>query len=466
MPLFVDFSVVHDGVGSFEIFVEYDNSTLEVQEITNEALENIELILIDDSTFKISWNHSLTVKQGSQFNGKLLDIVFSYVGGDTELLFLPEFSEVKNLNNRVMDVDYQNGVIEAAVVSLELSTITAVPGEVNVCQTSLIIVQLKNSSDEHISGSAGAVTLYSNLGALSDVYDNNDGTYTATLSVVLPVSAGTATVTGQFEGDDFEDYALVEIYPEPALFCPDNIFIEIGEGSYGDDVFFAANTCGTPTPTLTYMLGDVTITPPYFFSTGIHQVDVFGDYPCGVLSCSFLVEVVLANINLSDEFIDETRCYGATGMITIHNSTVSSLGNLTLIAGKTILFFSGFDVERDGHLHAYISNVLCENPTPLVVSKTTETIISEKHNSRMKNDTFIKIYPNPTAGIITLELSDNPDPTDIAVEIYNIVGEKLLSAELRGSTRYDLDLGSLSRGVYIIRVLNGENTGLEKMIRH
>jgi hypothetical protein len=161
-----------------------------------------------------------------------------------------------------------------------------------------------------------------------------------------------------------------------------------------------------------------------------------------------------------DEF-----CFGAEKTITVQNGLLVTGGSITLIAVESIHLLPGVSVQSNGHLHAYISNVLCENPTPLMASKEVDALISEEYSSNMKQDAFFRLYPNPTTGVFTLELSEDIASTETTVEIFSIVGEKLLSTKLHGSNKYDFDLGSLPRSIYIVRVMNGENAGLEKVIR-
>src|SRR5690606_17087872 len=56
--------------------------------------------------------------------------------------------------------------------------------------------------------SGGTVALYTSLGELSDFQDNADGTYTATLTSLVP---GTAIISGTLDGNDLADTAGVEI---------------------------------------------------------------------------------------------------------------------------------------------------------------------------------------------------------------------------------------------------------------
>ncbi len=108
--------------------------------------------------------------------------------------------------------------ITEGLPNLAISTITADPLSITSDETSTITVQLKDQWGNIIINSRGNVGLETDLGLLSGLTDNSDGTYTATLSA-NNTGTGTATIEGSFTGTgnasavsgDFSDDAQVEI---------------------------------------------------------------------------------------------------------------------------------------------------------------------------------------------------------------------------------------------------------------
>lgn len=103
-----------------------------------------------------------------------------------------------------------NGVINNHIPidpnpSTATSTITASPASIAAdgTATSTITVQLKDANGNDLSTSGGTVTLSTDLGTLSTVTDNGDGTYTATLTSAT--TAGTATISGTLAGTAITD---------------------------------------------------------------------------------------------------------------------------------------------------------------------------------------------------------------------------------------------------------------------
>ena len=68
--------------------------------------------------------------------------------------------------------------------------------------------------------------------------------------------------------------------------------------------------------------------------------------------------------------------------------------------------------------------------------------------------------PNPTENLIYLSASKNIGN----VEIFNLVGQKSLSTDLRAS-KGALDISNLSRGIYIMNVAIDKNIGTYKLIK-
>ncbi len=100
-------------------------------------------------------------------------------------------------------------------VSVAQSTVTAQPGRIvaDGAATSTITVQLRDANNNDLTASGGRVRLATDLGALGAVRDNNDGTYTATLTSAT--TAGMATVSGTLDGAAITDTAQVVFTPGP-----------------------------------------------------------------------------------------------------------------------------------------------------------------------------------------------------------------------------------------------------------
>jgi surface protein len=193
---------------------------------------------------------------------------------------------------------------------------------------------------------------------------------------------------------------------------------------------------------------------------------IFGDSPSGE-NCSppvVVQDLVLHAINLQH---GESFCYDATQTITATNFTVENGASAVFIAGQSITFGTGFVVQSGGNLHASITltQEFC-NQTSLASSSeiTDRQSVSEPENkTAIAKDSFFKLFPNPTTGLFKLELSEIT--STIIVEVYGLMGKQILWQEVTGHQPFEFDLSLQPRGIYIVRVLNGDAIESQRIIR-
>jgi uncharacterized repeat protein (TIGR03803 family) len=85
-------------------------------------------------------------------------------------------------------------------------------------------------------------------------------------------------------------------------------------------------------------------------------------------------------------------------------------------------------------------------------------------NQVKANNENVKVFPNPSAGVFTIESS--VISLQSTVEVYNMLGEKVFTQYSIPSTQYQIDLTNQPAGIYLYRVIaeNGELVGEGKMI--
>ena len=54
----------------------------------------------------------------------------------------------------------------------------------------------------------------------------------------------------------------------------------------------------------------------------------------------------------------------------------------------------------------------------------------------------------------------------ITVEIYSMLGERILQTQLSGQQQYEFNLSGRPGGVYLVRVVRGDEVGVEKVVKH
>jgi hypothetical protein len=75
----------------------------------------------------------------------------------------------------------------------------------------------------------------------------------------------------------------------------------------------------------------------------------------------------------------------------------------------------------------------------------------------------IKIYPNPTGGIIYIE-ADKIFPIQSKVIVTDIYGKAVFIKDLINAKRQELDLTCLSKGMYFLQIQNRNNNYLQKVV--
>ena len=184
---------------------------------------------------------------------------------------------------------------------------------------------------------------------------------------------------------------------------------------------------------------------------------------------------VAGNVTLQgvDVVNGQDICFDASNTLTVAGGgstfIVQNGGNVNLIAGHNIRILEGTSVRSGAYLHAFISNDYCTLPPVMLAvdeeSDTYDEIVSEKSAEvfETQTDDFFRVYPNPTNGRVMLEFSEPTSNT--LVEVYGLIGERILAKEISGYSLYELDLTSQPQGVYLVKVSNGNSVVLKKIIK-
>lgn len=142
---------------------------------------------------------------------------------------------------------------------------------------------------------------------------------------------------------------------------------------------------------------------------------------------------------------------------------VQSTGSVNHIAGVNIIYYPGTKVDLGGYMHGTISTTTFCNPyihqSPAVIAGVETPAIGSPNNS------FFKIYPNPTPGKFTLELNGDVTSSQVHVEIFGVLGDRILSKDMQIERKQEFSLAEKPTGVYIIHVTSGLNSETEKIIK-
>jgi PKD repeat protein/photosystem II stability/assembly factor-like uncharacterized protein len=160
----------------------------------------------------------------------------------------------------------------------------------------------------------------------------------------------------------------------------------------------------------------------------------------------------------------QADCFDSRQTITVAGGgtffTVQNGGSATMIAGGKILYEPGTLASHGCYMHGYISPGGPYCGTPVMQQYGT----GEEEARFTSSKSFFKVYPNPTAGFFTLELTGSDPTIPLQVEIYSSKGNKVFSRNLGGNLKYDLSLAGRPAGLYFIRIVSKENMGSVKIV--
>ncbi len=191
-----------------------------------------------------------------------------------------------------------------------------------------------------------------------------------------------------------------------------------------------------------------------------------------------ILEDMPDNLNLYDLFITDgmVECFSALiSIITAGENSdfiIYNGGSVELIAGESIHMLPGTTVEYGGYLLARIAvndDDYCGIPRAKEIAPkpvtSKEDVVFAAFPYKIRENGFFKLYPNPTDGTFTLELANAEPKQSITVDVYGMLGGRLFTEELPPQRLHTLSLKGHQPGIYIIRVMKGDNVGVERLIK-
>jgi hypothetical protein len=180
--------------------------------------------------------------------------------------------------------------------------------------------------------------------------------------------------------------------------------------------------------------------------------------------------------------VDSSYCFNATQTITTAGDgttfIVESGGDAELIAGLNILMMPGTHALSGSYMLARITTdgFYCDGRVPVIVA--APEILKQIGDIPVQMlmtpvETFgthpglasFKVYPNPTPGLFTLEISNFDLKEKANVTIYGVRGERIQEKEIFGEQRPVFSIEGQLPGIYLIRVLGNNLIGIKRIIK-
>ena len=234
--------------------------------------------------------------------------------------------------------------------------------------------------------------------------------------------------------------------------------------------YVTADVKGTEADIFCFKVDPAPFTAYNAANTGANTIDVHGLASFGTFTGNLGDASIPPDVrSLQDKTISTgPECADANQTLLIAgNGTtylVTSTGDVEHIARTNIIYYPGTKVDLGGHMWGHISTTFC-NPyqhpgvQAPVVAGTDNPGIGNPNNS------FFKIYPNPTPGKFTLELNGDVTNAQVHVEIFGVLGDRILSKDMQVDRKQEFSLIEKPTGVYVIHVTSGLNSETEKIIK-
>lgn len=220
-----------------------------------------------------------------------------------------------------------------------------------------------------------------------------------------------------------------------------------------------------------------TVSNAQAIASGTYTVTVTNSYNCPATS-NVLVTVyqqpavsqTLANITVAS---GQSVCKDAQQLIVTGGNgtayTVSAGGSSLLVAGQKINMLPGTIVQRNGYLRAYIelACVYCNLQKNGAIAEPQAAEISRE--SSVMPETIksgVKVYPNPTSGLLNIELTGTDAGQDAQLSLISLAGNLLLSQNSPAQQTHHMNLESLQAGLYLLHITTKNQDLILKVIKH
>ncbi len=131
-------------------------------------------------------------------------------------------------------------------------------------------------------------------------------------------------------------------------------------------------------------------------------------------------------------------------------ATVYKADSVTFVVPATGTYVLGFEGK----------NTVATNQAFLGIDDINIKDLGFTGISTVTNSSDLSIYPNPTTGLLNITTT----ATNATVEFYNVMGQNVMSKTLANGAN-TIDMGSLSDGVYSVRIMQNNTLTIGKIIK-
>jgi hypothetical protein len=161
---------------------------------------------------------------------------------------------------------------------------------------------------------------------------------------------------------------------------------------------------------------------------------------------------IIAKATIKSQYVMQTReITPLSGHVTYNSTRVHfGLGDAEQVDTLIIRWPSG---HVDKHVHVQANQIYqaIENEVPVGIRQLSLQLLEQD----------LRIYPNPTNNLVTIETGIS-DP--YYIDIISLNGQLILSEYIEG-TSYQIDLSTIGKGIYFIRIRSKDFVNTKKIIK-
>ncbi len=263
---------------------------------------------------------------------------------------------------------------------------------------------------------------------------------------------------------------IIDVEP-PEIEDIDDIDVLAAQGASGANAYWdtpeITDNCTVASVEASHNSGD-------FFPIGETMVTYTATDPSGnQAQQSFTITVKVSTIpdflhldglNISQD--DGPQCFEAAVAIYMMNSIVESGAEVNLVAGEYIRILPETHIQHGSKFMALIDldGTFCGYIKTLPAIEEPDVITVEAPERTREAGLFFKVYPNPTHDRFTVELFHYEAGKPVTIEVYSMLGERILHEILPADRQHMFSLEAQHPGLYLVRVLQGDRTGVERLI--
>ncbi len=289
----------------------------------------------------------------------------------------------------------------------------------------------------------------------------NDGTVNSLPDVVVitVTNANTAPVANAGADQTVEEGTLVTLNGTASSDADSDPLTYLWTAP--DGITLNDNTLAQPTFTAPIVSTSTT----YEFSLVVNDGTV-NSLPDVVVITVNPAATVPATLTIENRTVSGTECFNAQQTITVAGEggpvTFENNSVATLIAGQNIIFLPGFHAVAGSNVQAYISDVFCDAAPIMALPEEKSALVDtdEDNSTPGSEEKSIKVFPNPSKGMVSIALSNYTEPA--LVNVYSLQGKTVASMLINSTVT--IDLGHLQKGLYIVKVSSNDEIITKKLM--